>query len=86
MTNREIIAFVRPTMPHVSLDITLEGKLRITKPFWFTIGPIDDCKLDIPAGNLWSGSLRIRYREIEVELYREDWRAPFIIVHEPVSI
>lgn len=85
MTNREIIAFVQPTLPHVSLDITLEGKLRITKPFWFTIGPIDKCKLSTHIEN-WNGALQIRYRDIEVELYREEWRAPFIIVHEPISI
>lgn len=85
MTNREIIAFVQPTLPHVSLDITFEGKLRIIKPFWLTIGPIDECKLSTYIDN-WHGALQIRYRDIEIELYREEWRCPFVIVHEPISI
>lgn len=74
MTNKELIALMLPRFgDHLRLDITHDGYIRLIKPVWFNLGHIDECKVEA-----MNDGLKIINDHITVELYTDDWRAPFI--------
>ena len=75
MTNEQLIILVRNNLPpSTQIDLTSEGHIRIVKPMWLTIGPVDQCDIKVNDNQ----SITITHKSLTVELYNNDWQSPFI--------
>ena len=75
MTNEQLITLVRNNLPSsTQIELTNKGHIRILKPMWLTIGPVDKCVIKVNDNQ----SITITHKSLTVELYNNDWEAPFI--------
>ena len=75
MTNEQLITLMRNNLPpSTQIDLTSEGRIRIVKPMWLTIGPVDQCDIKVNDNQ----SITIKHKSLTVKLYNNDWQSPFI--------